>query len=104
MIKKLGSWDEDRGEDAITWPEVSDEAAVGIWEVWWKQELAAGNTWSTLVKVIAGCEIPAVLLKAMQAVRQAEAADSLTMLAEAAAAAVDSGIALAILQDFWFCR
>lgn len=88
-------------EDSIMWTEVSDEAAVGIWEVWWKQELAAGSRWPELVPSIASCDLAAVLLRAIQAVLPVadDAGTALATLAQADAAAADPDIALVILQE-----
>ncbi|CAL1130735.1 unnamed protein product [Cladocopium goreaui] len=88
-------------EDMITWTEVSDEAAAGIWEVWWKQELACGSRWPDLVPSIASCDFAAVLLRAIQAVLPVadDAGTALATLAQADAAAADPAMALIILQE-----
>lgn len=88
-------------ENMITWTEVSDDAAAGIWEVWWKQELAAGSRWPELVPSIASCDFAAVILRAMQALLPVadDAGTALATLAEADAAASDPDMALAILQE-----
>jgi len=92
--------------------EVSEEVAVAMWELWWRQERAAGATWSDVVKAALASAPVAALRHCAAAVADAacegqdggEAAKALLELSAGPRAAENAEAALAILELLERCE